>query len=272
MLKSKYFRIAVEGDTTDGREIERKWLEDMATTYNPDKYTALINVEHMRGYGPNSDFGNYGKVLNLKTEEIDVDGQQRLALFAQINPNSRLLSLNEQGQKLFTSVEIQPDFAGKQEAYLVGLALTDSPASLSTELLQFSSTAEVNPFTVRKLNPNNLFSAALEADLEFNDSDAPNEPSLLQKVKAMFSKSDKQQNAQFSDVHQAVETIAGEVSTLQESFTQHDEMATKFDELINQFKQESAINKTFREKIENTDFNQQRPAATGGDGVIATDC
>jgi hypothetical protein len=36
MLRSKYFRIAVEGDTTDGREIERKWLEEMAASYNTD--------------------------------------------------------------------------------------------------------------------------------------------------------------------------------------------------------------------------------------------
>jgi hypothetical protein len=272
MLKSKYFRIAVEGDTTDGREIERKWLEEMAASYNTEKYTALINIEHMRGFGPNSDFGNYGKVLDLKTQEIDVDGETRLALMGQINPNSNLLALNEKGQKLFTSVEIQPDFAGKESAYLVGLAVTDSPASLSTEMLQFSSTAATSPLASRKLNPNNLFSVALETHFEFNDDEMTNAPSLLQKVKTMFSKTHKQQSENFADVHSAVEEIAEVVSGLQSKFATYDKTAAQFDALEQKLSAEIAANKTFREKIENTDFYKQRPSAPGGNGVVTTDC
>ncbi|NQZ32512.1 MAG: GPO family capsid scaffolding protein [Oceanospirillaceae bacterium] len=272
MLKSKFFRIAVEGDTTDGRDIDRKWLEDMAASYNPEKYTALINIEHMRGYGPNSDFGNYGKVLALKTEEIEVDGEKRLALLGQINPNSNLLALNERGQKLFTSVEIQPDFAGKEQAYLVGLAVTDSPASLSTEMLEFSSKAKTNPLSARKLSPDNILSAALEAELEFTDDSKEGEPTLLSKVKALFSKTNKQQTENFADVHSAVEEIAGAVSDLQNKFSEYDCTAKKFDELAIKLSSEEKINKEFREKIENTDFNFQRPPAAGGDGVVTTDC
>ncbi len=272
MLKSKFLRIAVEGDTTDGRDIDRKWLEEMAASYDPVKYTALINIEHMRGYGPNSDFGNYGKVLALKTEEITVDGDKRLALLAQINPNSNLMALNEKGQKLFTSVEIQPNFAGKEQAYLVGLAVTDSPACLSTEMLEFSSKAKTNPLSARKLNPDNLLSAALEAQFEFNDDSKSDEPTLLSKVKAMFSKTNKQQTESFADVHSAVEEIAGAVSDLQSKFSEYDNIAKKFDALTTKLNSESLTNKAFREKIENTDFNFQRPAATGGDGAVKTDC
>ena len=32
-FRSKLFRVAVEGATTDGREIQRSWIEDMAATY-----------------------------------------------------------------------------------------------------------------------------------------------------------------------------------------------------------------------------------------------
>ncbi|HCT4847424.1 TPA: GPO family capsid scaffolding protein, partial [Enterobacter hormaechei] len=44
--KSKRFRIGVEGATTDGRVIERDWITQMAASYNPQVYTALINMEH----------------------------------------------------------------------------------------------------------------------------------------------------------------------------------------------------------------------------------
>ena len=47
-VKAKRFRIGVEGATTDGREIQREWLEQMAASYNPAVYTALINLEHIK--------------------------------------------------------------------------------------------------------------------------------------------------------------------------------------------------------------------------------
>lgn len=51
-VKAKRFRIGVEGATTDGREIQREWLEQMAASYNPAVYTALINLEHIKSYLP----------------------------------------------------------------------------------------------------------------------------------------------------------------------------------------------------------------------------
>ena len=38
--------------TTDGRVIEREWLTQMAASYNPQVYTALINMEHIKGFTP----------------------------------------------------------------------------------------------------------------------------------------------------------------------------------------------------------------------------
>ncbi|MCP6043100.1 GPO family capsid scaffolding protein, partial [Klebsiella pneumoniae] len=65
-------------------------------------------------------------------------------------------------QKLFTSMEVNTSFADTGKAYLVGLAATDDPASLGTEMLTFSASAAHNPLANRKQNPANLFTAAEE--------------------------------------------------------------------------------------------------------------
>lgn len=39
--------IATEGPTVDGRKITRDWIEQMAASYDPKEYTALIWPEHL---------------------------------------------------------------------------------------------------------------------------------------------------------------------------------------------------------------------------------
>ncbi|MEZ9424751.1 GPO family capsid scaffolding protein [Vibrio lentus] len=123
--------VATEGPTVDGRKITREWLTQIADNYAPSEYTALIWPEHKRfaGYG-----SNWGKVLEVKAEEVD--GKMRL--FAKLEPNQYLLEANKLGQKLFTSIEPNPDYKGQGKCYLTGLAVTDSPASSGVSLLQFS--------------------------------------------------------------------------------------------------------------------------------------
>lgn len=151
MAKSKFFRVAVEGATVDGRTIEREWLEQMAASYNVATYTARINCEHIAGFSPDKPFNAYGSVLALKTEEVDlvINGQSQrlLGLYAEIEANDQLVQINKAGQKLFTSCEINPNFAGQGKAYLVGLAVTDQPASLGTEPLKFAAMARPNVFS-----------------------------------------------------------------------------------------------------------------------------
>lgn len=151
MAKSKFFRVAVEGATVDGRVIQREWLEQMAASYDPATYTARINCEHVAGYSPDRPFNAYGSVLSLKTEEVELsfNGEKKslLALYAEIDANDQLVEINKAGQKLFTSCEIHPDFAGEGKAYLVGLAVTDQPASLGTEPLKFAALSRPNLFT-----------------------------------------------------------------------------------------------------------------------------
>lgn len=213
-VKAKRFRIGVEGATTDGREITREWLEQMAAAYNPELYTATINLEHIKSYSPDSTFNRYGKVTALAAEEIK-DGPLagKMALYADIEPTDGLVALVKLGQKLFTSMEISPKFADTGKAYLIGLAATDDPASLGTEILSFSATATRNPLANRKQSPENLFSAAEETVIELTE--APDDkPSLFTRVTAMFGKKEQSDDARFSDVHKAVELVATEQQSL----------------------------------------------------------
>ena len=126
--KTEFFRIAVEGQTaTDGREITRQIIEECVKTFNRDTYGVRINMEHLRGFDPNGPFGMYGDVLELRHQEDDIQiGEQtekRLALYAQLDPTPELVELNRKRQKIYTSIEPQPNFGGTGMFGLVGLAL-----------------------------------------------------------------------------------------------------------------------------------------------------
>lgn len=245
--KSKWFRIAVAGDTTDGREIQADWIIQMAQNYNPDTYGARINIEHFRSVFPDSIFGAYGDVLALKTEKVTIDGEEKDALFAQIEPTQSLIELNKKKQKVYTSIEVDENFANKGSAYLIGLAVTDSPASLGTEMLQFAAGAKVNPFADKKQRPENLFTAAQEVTLEFEEVKESQSYSagLLDKVKKLFSKqeqTEKKSVESFSEQEQAIVEIAQEtanqgqaVSKLENDFnnlnTAHEQLQKDFNEL-----------------------------------------
>ena len=132
-LVSFWKRVATSGTTADGREILPQELRDIAETYKPSKYTAVIWCEHQRAEG------SFGTVYAVRlVEEGDDLEEGQVALEAQLKPNDRLLYLNDQGQKLFTSIEIWPNFAGSGKSYLTGLAVTDTPSSLGTQELYFS--------------------------------------------------------------------------------------------------------------------------------------
>lgn len=133
-LVSYWKRVATSGPTIDGREILPQELRDIAETYKPSFYTAVIWCEHERWQGA---FGTVFAVRLLEEGEDLEPGQ--VALEAQLKPNDRLLALNDQGQKLFSSIEIYPNFRGKGKAYMTGMAVTDEPASTGTQELYFSN-------------------------------------------------------------------------------------------------------------------------------------
>lgn len=132
-LVSFWKRVATSGPTVDGREILPQELRDIADTYKAATYTAVIWCDHERWYG------SHGTVFAVRLVEDAEDlAPGQVALEAQLKPNDKLLWLNDQGEKLFTSIEITPNFANTGKAYLTGLAVTDEPASLGTQELYFS--------------------------------------------------------------------------------------------------------------------------------------
>ncbi|MCO6524750.1 MAG: GPO family capsid scaffolding protein [Candidatus Schmidhempelia sp.] len=192
---SKWFRITIEGATTDGRKIERKWIEQIAKNYSPTVYGARINFEHIRGYLSDSQFKRYGDVLALCCEEIK-DGPLlgKLALLAQIEPTDELIQLNKSKQKIYTSIEMNVEFADTGEVYLVGLAVTDDPASLGTEFLEFKANANLNLLASRKQSPNNLFTAAEETLIKFDEDQPQNEAifsAMLDRLTSLFKTNQK---------------------------------------------------------------------------------
>lgn len=267
--KAKRFRIGVEGATTDGREIQRDWLVQMAASYNPQLYTAQINLEHIKSYVPDSTFNRYGTVSALVAEEIQ-DGPLagKMALYADVTPTDALVALVKKGQKLFTSMEVSPQFADTGKAYLVGLAATDDPASLGTEMLTFSATATHNPLANRKQNPENLFSAAAETVIELEE--AP--PSLFSRVTALFAKKEQTDDARFSDVHKAVELVATEQQSFGERTDKSlSEQETRLSELETSLQQQQADFAALQQQLNAEDSRKDyRQRAPGGDAPAGT--
>lgn len=290
-MPSKYFRIATEGATTDGRQISRIWLTQMAANYDPARYGARVWVEHIRGIGPDSTFKAFGDVLALKVDKVE-DG--KLALFAQIDPTPDLVALNKARQKIYTSMEVDPDFAKSGEAYLVGLAVTDTPASLGTEMLQFAASAHANPLAARKQSPGNLFTAATETTLELDatmttatDDTKP----LIDQIKALFAAkhTPPAKPTEPTDTAAALLEVAGQVAgfsnqlaeagkataleikgladkltasetAFAELKTAHEKLLTDFTALVTKLDADPAGSDT-------------RPPATGGNGnTAAIDC
>ena len=163
-----FVRVAVEGDTIDGRQIDRQHLLDMAETYDADLFTAVINTEHIRGATGDKPFQSLGHVIAVKTQEdeFNIAGKtvKKLAFYAKQFINDAGVELKKKGQKLFSSIEIKQDVLGTGKSYLSGLAHTDSPASFGTAMLKFSQS-----------NTKSLFSTAVEMDLGNIEADVTND-------------------------------------------------------------------------------------------------
>ena len=181
--RTDWLCIATSGQAVDGRTIEAQWLIDAAETYSRDTYTALIWPHHPQHEYAEREFTcNLGEVDALKTE--DADGVVKL--YAQLIPNRFLIYANKEGQKLFTSAEFMSDFAGSGREYLMGLAVTDIPASLGTEKIKFKLAGEEKPtergnletFSLGKLKAQkkepSLWSKLFSADKEFTPTPEPN--------------------------------------------------------------------------------------------------
>ena len=279
---SKFFRIGVEGDTCDGRIISASDIQEMADTFDPRVYGCRINLEHIKSVLPDSPFKRYGDVVELKAEKIEDDSalNGKLALFAKISPSDDLVAMNKALQKVYTSMEIAPNFSNSGKCYLVGLAVTDDPASLGTEYLEFCRNAKHNPLNRFKANPENLISAATLAELEFEDQPETVFTALTDKVKAIFSRKQVSDDARLNDVHEAVTTVSEHVQT---NLTAQDKRISDMETAFATFKQEltgkvdetsqafSAL-KTTLDKTESFSQPRRTKASGGGGDELLTDC
>ncbi len=183
-MAGKWYRIMTEGPTTDGREIKRDWLSQMAKNYQPTRYAARIWLEHLRGIFADGPFRAYGDVTALEARGVEGG---KLGLFAQLAPHADLVTMIGAGQKLYTSAEVDENFAKTNEAYLVGLAVTDSPASIGTDRLAFSATG-LHGATLPE--PHIVFGDCAEIELTAADVLPPPAPGprLADRIAAVFSR------------------------------------------------------------------------------------
>ncbi|ERS88747.1 GPO family capsid scaffolding protein [Halomonas sp. PBN3] len=267
------FRVATEGATTDGRKISRQWIEQMAKNFDPAKYGARVWMEHMRGMFHDGPFQALGDVTEVEAREVE-DG--KLALFVEIDPTDRLKQMNQERQKVYTSIEVDPEFADTGEAYLVGLAVTDSPASLGTDMLQFSAQqGDKSPLAARKQKAHNVFTAAIETELDFSEPPADQGPSLADKVKALFKRQD-------AKTQKGLEAFRAELEQTLELFVQkHGELADELErrptaEAFNTL--QAAHDKLKADfdalyaQLDRTPDTPERAPAVGGGNTVLTDC
>lgn len=278
MSKSKFFRVATEGASTDGRKIERSWIEQMAKNFNPAKYGARVWLEHYRGTVPGGPFDALGDVLAVEARAVE-DG--KLGLFAQIEPTPALVEMNKKRQKLYTSIELFPEFADTGEAYLTGLAVTDSPASLGTQQLAFTAQ--------RKTSDKALFSEGVEFSLQLEETPATGEGGAMNAMVSMFSKmmekftpvttapapaptpaasaqASSAANADvFAALNKAGEIMASLATQQAKDSTDVADVKKSVGELKTQVGELLAT-------LEKTPGYSTRPAATGGSGQVLADC
>lgn len=192
-LQTEWYRIGKSGPTVDGRVIKEEWLDDAAKTYDAkNKFTARIWPDHNR-------YVNYGKVLGVRVVNNEEGGKD---LYAQLEPNAYYQSDVRYGQKVHFSMEITPDFAKTGKAYLTGLGATDDPASLGTGEAKFSKYAEQAGVFKADFVPG-------EAK-QFTD---PEQESLLNQLKAIFTSQSKKEDSDMPD-KQEMDQLKAEFSEL----------------------------------------------------------
>ncbi|HCD5029644.1 MAG: GPO family capsid scaffolding protein [Klebsiella pneumoniae] len=268
----KKFRVAVSGNTVDGREIQPQHLRDAAANYSPDVYGARVNIEHYLSMFPGSDFGAMGDVVALSTEDI-TDGPLagRTALYAEIEPSERMVQMTNKGQKVYSSIELHPQFALNGKAYVVGLAMTDTPASLGTDRLKFAAQqrASVMAFNNQQ-GEAPMFTEALEAEvIELAAQRSDEGKQWFNRVMGILGKGQKTDDQRFGQVHQAVEAVAQSQVDLSEQFSTAEQERQQDKATIQKLTNDLAA---LRQQLEGTDGNfSQRPAAGGGDSAQLAD-
>ncbi|HBX7962807.1 GPO family capsid scaffolding protein [Klebsiella pneumoniae] len=267
----KKFRVAVSGNTVDGREIQPQHLRDAAANYSQEVYGARVNIEHYLSMYPGSDFGAMGDVVALSTEDI-TEGPLagRTALYAEIEPSDRMVQMTNKGEKVYSSIELHPQFALNGKAYVVGLAMTDTPASLGTERLRFAAQhrASVMAFNNQQAEPP-MFTEAIEAEvIELTAQRSDEGAKWYSRVMGIISKGQKTDDQRFSQMHQVVEAVAQSQSDQLDRFSTIEQERQQDKAAIQKLTTDLAA---LRQQLEGTDgnFSQRQPANGGVNAQLA---
>lgn len=268
----KKFRVMTSGVTVDGRKVTREQIHAMAASYNPSLYGARVNIEHYLSPFPGSDFCAMGDVAALSAEDISegpLAGEA--SLFAEIEPTARMKAMTDDGKKIFSSVEIHPQFPTTNGPYLVGLAMTDTPASLGTDKLKFAAEkrGEVMRFSAADAETT-MFTNAFEAELMQADQERSTSGSeWFSRVIGILGKGKKTDDERFSQVHQAVEVVAQSQADLSDQFSSAEQTAASNKQAIEKLTTDLAA---LQQKVEGTDGNySRRPPANGGNNAQLAD-
>ncbi|WP_337065383.1 GPO family capsid scaffolding protein [Klebsiella oxytoca] len=267
----KKFRVAVSGTTVDGREIQPQHLRDAAANYNLEVYAARVNIEHFLSPYPGSDFGAMGDVVALSAEDI-TEGPLagRTGLYAEIEPSERMKQMTDKGQKVYSSIELHPQFALNGKAYMMGLAMTDTPASLGTERLKFAAQqrASVMAFNNQQAEAP-MITEAIEAEvIELAAQRSDEGKQWFNRVMGILGKGQKTDDQRFSQVHQAVEAVAQSQVDLGEQFSTAEQERQQDKVAIQKLTTDLAA---LRQQLEGTDgnFSQRQPANGGANAQLA---
>lgn len=260
----KKFRVAVSGSTVDGREISPVHLREAAENFNPDVYAARVNVEHYLSPCPSSEFSAMGDVTALSTEDI-TEGPLagRTALYAEIEPTERMKQLVADGKKIYSSIELHPQFSVNRRAYLVGLAMTDTPASLGTERLKFTAQQRQAVMTFNSIQGEApLISEAIESEIiEMAEQRQEEGTQWFNRVMGIIGRGRKADDASFSRIQEAVEGVATSQADIIDRFnaleTRHQQDSQKITSLTTELA-------ALKEKLSTQDGDpQNRFTATG---------
>ncbi|EFF4755455.1 GPO family capsid scaffolding protein [Escherichia coli] len=260
----KKFRVAVSGSTVDGREISPVHLREAAENFNPDVYAARVNVEHYLSPCPSSEFSAMGDVTALSTEDI-TEGPLagRTALYAEIEPTERMKQLVADGKKIYSSIELHPQFSVNGRAYLVGLAMTDTPASLGTERLKFTAQQRQAVMTFNSIQGEApLISEAIESEIiEMAEQRQEEGTQCFNRVMGIIGRGRKADDASFSRIQEAVEGVATSQADIIDRFnvleTRHQQDSQKITSLTTELA-------ALKEKLRTQDGDpQNRFTATG---------
>ena len=268
----KKFRVAVSGATVDGREISGEHLKAAANNYNPEVYGARVNVEHILSPWPGSEFSAMGDVASLSTEDI-TEGplKGRTALYAEIEPSERMKQMLDEGKKVYSSIELHPQSSISSGPYLMGLAMTDTPASLGTERLKFAAQQRTQIMTFNnQQGESTMFTEAMEAEIiELTQQRTEEGKQWLSRVMDLIGKGRKSDSEQFSQVREAVENVAQSHSDLLDRFNSLEQKNSEASQKVEKLTGELT---TLREQLQTQDSNQaSRFAATGSNGAQLVD-